>query len=58
MLSVLASEAVVHHTELPFPAIIFGVLAMVAFTALAAVTWSYRDVANRHDHKVSGKASH
>jgi hypothetical protein len=44
---------------LPFPSIIFGVIAMSIFVLLAYVTWSYRDVANRHEHKVSdSKASH
>jgi heme/copper-type cytochrome/quinol oxidase subunit 2 len=31
---------------------VFGIIAMGVFLALAAVTWSYRDVANRHEHKV------
>lgn len=44
---------------LPFPSVIFGVIAMSIFLLLALVTWSYRDVANRHEHKVSdSKASH
>ena len=35
-------------------AIAFGV-----FLLLGAITWSYRDVANRHDHKDNdSKASH
>ena len=56
MTSILASgEAVV---ELPIPAFFFGVIAMVVFLALAVVTWSYRDVANRHDHKTSGGSDH
>jgi len=58
VLSILASEALVHHTELPFPAIIFGVIAMVAFLALAGITFSYRNVANRHDHKTSSQQAH
>jgi hypothetical protein len=58
LLSILASEAVVHHTELPFPSVFFGVIAMAGFLALAAVTWSYRDVANRHEHKKSSGQSH
>jgi hypothetical protein len=39
------------HVELPFPATVFGLIAMVIFLALAAVMWSYRDVANRHPRK-------
>lgn len=30
---------------------ITGGIAMSIFILLAIVTWSYRDVANRHDHK-------
>lgn len=45
---VLASEIV---NELPFPAWVFGVVFLVAFAALAIVTFSYRNVANRHSHK-------
>ena len=41
----------------PFPTIVFGAIAFTLFVALALVTWSYRDVANRHDHK-SDKGSH
>lgn len=59
MLSILASEAAVHHTELPMPSILFGVVAMGVFIALGGVTWSYRNVANRHSHKTSShKAQH
>ena len=58
MLSILASEAVVHHHELPIPAIMYGVIAMVAFLALAGITLSYRNVANRHDHKTSSQQAH
>ena len=35
----------------PFPTFVFGVIAMSIFLGLAAVVWSYRDVANRHEHK-------
>ncbi|MBF4462261.1 MULTISPECIES: hypothetical protein [unclassified Rathayibacter] len=41
------------HVELPFPTIVFGLIAAGAFTALGLVTWSYRDVANRHSHKTA-----
>jgi hypothetical protein len=58
LLSILASEGVVHHTELPIPAIMFGAIAMLAFLALAGITWSYRNVANRHDHKTSSQQAH
>jgi hypothetical protein len=58
VISILISEgAIVHHTELPMPAILYGALAMTAFLALAAVTWSYRDVSNRNP-KRSERAGH
>ncbi|MEN9715176.1 MAG: hypothetical protein RJA35_643 [Actinomycetota bacterium] len=43
--------------ELPFPTFVTGLIAFAIFTLLGFVTWSYRDVANRHDHK-SGNDSH
>ena len=58
MLSILASEAVIHHPELPIPAFMFGAIAMTVFLALAGITWSYRNVANRHDHKTSSQQAH
>jgi hypothetical protein len=58
LLSILASEAVVHHHELPIPAYMFGAIAMTAFLALAGIVWSYRNVANRHDHKTSSQQAH
>ncbi len=55
MISILFEEGVIiHHTELPIPALLFGVIAFASFLVLAAITWSYRDVANRHSHKDSG----
>ncbi len=58
MISILIAEgAIVHHTELPMPAILYGAIAMGAFLALAAVTWSYRDVSNRNP-KRSERAGH
>jgi putative effector of murein hydrolase LrgA (UPF0299 family) len=58
LLSILASEAVVHHSELPIPGFMYGVIAMTVFLALAGITWSYRNVANRHDHKTSSQQAH
>ncbi|MEN9606582.1 MAG: hypothetical protein RL605_410 [Actinomycetota bacterium] len=42
----------------PFPSVVFGIIAMGVFLLLGFVTWSYRDVANRHDHKADNGASH
>jgi hypothetical protein len=37
--------------ELPIPTWAYGVIAGVGFAALMLVTYSYRNVANRHSHK-------
>ncbi|MCS5722624.1 hypothetical protein N1028_10715 [Herbiconiux sp. CPCC 203407] len=49
LVSVLA--AVDEPASLPFDPIVFGLIAAVIFAALGFVTWSYRDVANRHPQK-------
>ena len=36
--------------------VVFGIIAISVFILLGVITWSYRDVANRHDHK-SGKSN-
>lgn len=56
MIANLAAEAT--KVELPFPGIVFGAIAMTVFLLLGFVTWSYRDVANRHDHKSSNSKGH
>ena len=55
MLKFLAEEAGV---QLPFPSWVFGLIAITTFLLLGFVTWSYRDVANRHDHKQSNSEGH
>lgn len=54
----LAAEEGGHHVvnELWFPAPLFGVIILVAFVAMAAVTFSFRDVANRHAEKAAAYA--
>ena len=43
--------------ELPLPTIAYGLIVLVGFFALGLVTYSYRNVANRHRNKqVSGDA--
>ena len=42
----------------PFPTVIYGVIAIALFIVLGLVTWSYRDVANRHEHKSSNSKGH
>lgn len=46
--AVLAAETV---NELPVPPIVYGLGFLVAFIVLAFVTYSYRNVANRHRAK-------
>jgi hypothetical protein len=48
----VASGEVVN--ELPMPTWAYGVVFIVGFFALAMVTYSYRNVANRHRHKSGG----
>ncbi|MEV8338016.1 hypothetical protein [Leucobacter sp. NPDC077196] len=47
-----------HHVvnELPFPAVVFGVIVFALFCVIAAVTFSFRDVANRHSAKADAYA--
>ena len=58
MISILLEEAIVHHNELPIPAILYGVIALAGFLALGAVTWSYRDVSNRNMRRSNQQAGH
>ena len=48
----LAEEA--GHVALPFPAPVFGLIALAVFFTLAVIVWSYRDVADRHSQKTGG----
>lgn len=52
---VTAAEA---GLELPFPSFVFGIIAISTFILLGVITFSYRDVANRHDHKSSSNSAH
>lgn len=54
MSRILAEGA--EHITYPFPTVVFGIIAISVFILLGVITWSYRDVANRHDHK-SGKSN-
>ena len=61
LLAVLLSETdgpFIQHSELPLPPLVFGIIAMSVFVLLAFVVFSYRDVANRHDHKNSSSQGH
>lgn len=40
------------------PPLAFAAIAVVVFVALAVVSWSFRDVANRHTENPNGSNSH
>ena len=59
--SVLATAVLAeseHAVELAAPAWVFGAVALVLFAILGAVTFSYRDVANRHADKGESASAH
>ncbi len=61
MLAVLLAETdgvFIQHSELPIPPVAYGIIAMSVFIVLAFIVFSYRDVANRHDHKNSSSQGH
>lgn len=61
-MSILATIALAseegHHivNELLFPAPVFGAITLTIMIALALVTFSFRDVANRHSEKAEAYA--
>ena len=50
MSNILANAAEVTY---PFPTFVFGLIGFGVFILLGVITWSFRDVANRHDHKTT-----
>ena len=58
MNAILSAAEGEHFVTYPFPTVVFGIIAMGVFILLGLVTWSYRDVANRHDHKVDSSKGH
>lgn len=52
----LAAEGGAHHGNVQAETFVFGVIAMVGFLALALVTLSFRNVANRHAAKADAYA--
>ncbi|MFF2485080.1 hypothetical protein ACFVSU_01660 [Microbacterium sp. NPDC058062] len=51
-----AAEESEHHGNVALETIGYGITAIVVFAALAIVTLSYRNVANRHAHKAEAYA--
>lgn len=57
MLTTLTTVLSEHHEELAplvMPPLAFAGIAVAVFVILGFVTWSYRDVANRHSDKNAG----
>ena len=54
-LAVLAGAR--QNGPLEVPSVIFPLVAIGVFALLAAVTWSYRDVAGKHATKLSGDSN-
>ena len=52
----LAAEESEHHGNVALETVGYGITAIVVFAALAIVTLSYRNVANRHAHKAEAYA--
>ena len=53
-----ATEEHGEHAVTLLDTIPYFFVAMGVFLLLAWVTWSYRDVANRHDHKTKDSKGH
>ncbi len=52
----LAADAAEHHGNVALETVGYGIVAIAVFAALAIVTLSYRNVANRHSHKAEAYA--
>lgn len=52
----LAAEESEHHGNVALETVGYGIVAIAIFAALALVTLSYRNVANRHAHKAEAYA--
>jgi cbb3-type cytochrome oxidase subunit 3 len=55
VLTNLAHAGVIADTKVPIilPSYAFGAIAFGIFLLFGVVTWTYRDVANRHAHKAA-----
>ena len=53
----LAAEESEHHGNVALETVGFGIVAICVFAALAIVTLSYRNVANRHSRKAEAYAA-
>lgn len=55
--NLLAHEETIHARTLPIETWVYGLVALVIFAALGIVTFTYRDVANRHRAKAEAYAA-
>jgi hypothetical protein len=60
--SLLSVVPYLHAAEgenlLPVPSVVFPIVALASFLVLGLITWSYRDVANRHAGRRRSTAPH
>ena len=56
-LLVLAAEESEHTGNVALETVVFGIIALAVFGALALVTLSHRHVANRHSRKADAYAA-
>lgn len=56
LMSILPAESAHTINELILPAPAFGAIALSIFAVLGIITWSFRDVANRHAEKAEAYA--
>ena len=56
LLAIAAAEE--HAAPLLMPNWAFALTAFLVFLILGVVTWSFRDVANRHSHRVDAADDH
>ena len=55
--TVLQATAETEHVALALPTWAYGVIALVLFTVLAIVAWSFKEVSNRHALKADAYAA-
>lgn len=53
----MAAAETEHHGNVALETLIFGVIAAIVFAALGFVTFSYKNVANRHAAKAEAWAA-
>lgn len=58
MTSIFAAVEETEHAVSLLDTLPVGLIAIGIFIFLGIITWSYRDVANRHDHKSGHSEGH